>query len=69
MLLHALWDYTAGLLPIEVALPGVEVRWRFVDLSIPELSLPLPGLVIGALGLWVLRRASQAGPSARAAAA
>lgn len=59
VVLHALWDYTAGLIPIEVALPGVDLRWRFVDLSVPEISLPLPGLIIGALGLWAVRRASR----------
>ena len=64
VLLHALWDYTAGLIPIELALPGIDLKWRFVDLSIPEISLPLPGLVIGALGLWIVRRASRASPAA-----
>lgn len=59
VLLHTLWNYTAGLIPIEIALPGVELRWRFVDLSIPELSLPVPSLIVGALGLWIVRRASR----------
>jgi RsiW-degrading membrane proteinase PrsW (M82 family) len=67
--LHALWDYTAGLIPIEIALPGIELRWRFVDLSIPGLSLPVPGLIIGAIGLWTVRRASHAKPSTAGARA
>ena len=36
---------------------------RFIDLVIPALSLPLPGLIIGAIGLWVVRRASRAPPT------
>ncbi|TAK24567.1 MAG: PrsW family intramembrane metalloprotease [Chloroflexota bacterium] len=60
VILHALWDWTAGLLPISVQLPGLELRWRFVDLAFPALSLPVPGLVIGLFGLWVVRRASRA---------
>lgn len=63
VVLHALWDYTAGLIPIELALPGIDLRWRFVDLSIPEVSLLLPGLIIGAIGLWAVRRASRGTPS------
>jgi RsiW-degrading membrane proteinase PrsW (M82 family) len=59
VVLHALWDYTAGLIPVELALPGIDLRWRFVDLSIPEISLPLPGLIIGVVGLWAVRRASR----------
>jgi RsiW-degrading membrane proteinase PrsW (M82 family) len=59
VLLHAAWNWTASEIPIEVAVGGVSLRWRFVDLAVPELSLPLPGLVIGLLGLWLLRRVSR----------
>lgn len=54
IVLHALWDLTAGLAPID--LPGLEFHWRAVDLAVPALSLPLPGLILGFLGLWILRR-------------
>jgi protease PrsW len=67
--LHALWNYGSGAIPIELAIPGVEVRWRSLNLAIPELSLPLPELLVGALGLWILRRVSQGRPRARVAAA
>jgi RsiW-degrading membrane proteinase PrsW (M82 family) len=56
VLLHAAWNWTASEIPVEVAIGGVVLRWRFVDLAVPELSLPLPGLLIGALGLWLLRQ-------------
>jgi RsiW-degrading membrane proteinase PrsW (M82 family) len=59
VLLHAAWNWTASEIPVEIALGGVALRWRFVDLTVPELSLPLPGLLIGALGLWVLGRVSR----------
>jgi RsiW-degrading membrane proteinase PrsW (M82 family) len=59
VLLHALWDWTAGLVPIALPIPGLELQWRFIDLSIPSLSLPVPGLIIGAIGLWTVRRASR----------
>lgn len=59
VLLHAAWNWTASEVPIELAIGGVELRWRFVDMAVPELSLPLPALVIGAVGLWVLRQASR----------
>jgi RsiW-degrading membrane proteinase PrsW (M82 family) len=61
VLLHAAWNWTASEIPIEIAVGGVEWRWRFVDLAVPELSLPLPALVIGALGLWMLGRVSRRG--------
>lgn len=55
VLLHTAWNWTASEIPVEVAIGGIALRWRFVDLAVPELSLPLPELVIGALGLWLLR--------------
>jgi RsiW-degrading membrane proteinase PrsW (M82 family) len=59
VLLHWAWNWTASEIPIEIAVGGVEWRWRFIDLAVPELSLPLPALAIGALGLWVLGRVSR----------
>jgi RsiW-degrading membrane proteinase PrsW (M82 family) len=59
VVLHAAWNWTASEIPIEIAIGGVEWRWRFVDLAVPELSLPLPALVVGALGLWVLGQVSR----------
>ena len=59
VLLHAAWNWTASEIPIEIAVGGVEWRWRFVDLAVPELALPLPALAIGLLGLWVLGRVSR----------
>jgi RsiW-degrading membrane proteinase PrsW (M82 family) len=67
--LHALWNYASGAIPIELAIPGIELRWRSLNLAIPELSLPVPEMVVGALGLWILRRVSQGRPRARAARA
>ena len=29
---------------------------RFLDLTIPEVDVPIPGLIIGAIGLWILYR-------------
>lgn len=55
--LHALWNWSATLVPIELVLPGLELRWRFVDLAIPELNLPVSALVVGALS-WLLVGAS-----------
>jgi RsiW-degrading membrane proteinase PrsW (M82 family) len=56
VLLHWLWDWTAGALPIDVSLPGYVLHWRFVDLTIPGIQLPIPGLILGAIGLWILLR-------------
>jgi RsiW-degrading membrane proteinase PrsW (M82 family) len=67
--LHALWNFASGAIPIELAIPGVELRWRSLNLAIPELSLPVPEMVVGALGLWILRRVSQPGARARRGAA
>lgn len=53
--LHVLWNWAGSSIPLEVALPGFSARWRFVDLTVPELSLPLPSLLVGALGLWLVR--------------
>jgi RsiW-degrading membrane proteinase PrsW (M82 family) len=59
VMLHAAWNWTASEVPVEIAIGGVEWRWRFIDLAVPELSLPLPALVIGALGLWILGQVSR----------
>jgi RsiW-degrading membrane proteinase PrsW (M82 family) len=56
VILHALWDFTAGALPITISLPSGDLRWRFIDLMIPEVDLPIPGLIIGAIGIWILIR-------------
>ncbi len=56
VLLHALWDWTAGAIPIDLPLPGFILHWRFIDLTIPEVDLPIPGLILGAIGLWLLAR-------------
>lgn len=70
--LHALWNWSAALVPVELVLPGLELRWRLLDLTVPELSLPVAALAVGALS-WalvrgVLRRAGErplsGGPSA-----
>lgn len=54
--LHALWDWTALAIPLGLDVPIPMLHWRFVDLMVPELWLPLPALVIGLLGLWILSR-------------
>jgi protease PrsW len=54
--LHGLWDWTAGAIPIGIPLPGLMLELRFVDLMIPELWLPIPALVIGFTGLWIMAR-------------
>ncbi len=56
VLLHALWDITAGTIPITLTLPSGDIRWRFIDLMIPEIDLPIPGLIIGAIGVFILIR-------------
>src|SRR5262249_17900296 len=56
VVLHALWDFTAGALPITISLPNADLHWRFIDLMIPEVDLPIPGLIIGAIGIWILTR-------------
>ena len=55
VLLHVLWDFTAPF-PIDIPLPGLLLHWRFLDLSIPAVALPIPGLIIGAIGIWILIR-------------
>jgi protease PrsW len=55
VLLHALWDFTAPF-PIDLPLPGVMLHWHFIDLTIPAIALPIPGLIIGAIGVWILIR-------------
>ena len=60
VLLHASWNWTAGLIPFEISIPGLEFQWRFIDLTLPALSLPVPGLIIGFIGLWAVHRASRA---------
>ena len=56
VILHGLWDWTASAIPIGIALPGLMLEWRFIDLMIPGLWLPIPGLVVGLVGLWLLIR-------------
>ena len=56
VLLHTLWDWTATAVPIAINLPGLTLHWRFVDLFIPAVGLPIPALVLGAIGLWILHR-------------
>jgi len=56
VILHALWDFTATAVPIDIVLPGMSLHWRFIDLAIPAIGLPVPGLMIGAIGLWILWR-------------
>jgi RsiW-degrading membrane proteinase PrsW (M82 family) len=56
VVLHWLWDWTAGAIPINIALPGLVLHWRFVDLTVPTLDLPIPGLIVGAIGIYVLVR-------------
>ncbi len=53
VLLHFLWDVTAPF-PIDIPLPGLMLHWRFIDLTIPAIVLPIPGLIIGAIGVWIL---------------
>jgi len=56
VLLHALWDWTSSQIPIQVTLPGIDIGWRFFDIMIPQINLPIPGLLIGLWGLIVLVR-------------
>ena len=56
VMLHGLWDWTASAIPIGIALPGLMLEWRSIDLMIPELWLPIPGLIVGLIGLWILAR-------------
>ncbi|HEX5414049.1 MAG TPA: PrsW family intramembrane metalloprotease [Chloroflexota bacterium] len=56
VILHALWDWTASAIPIDISLPGLLLHWRFVDLMVPGVDLPIPGLILGAVGLFVLNR-------------
>jgi RsiW-degrading membrane proteinase PrsW (M82 family) len=55
VLLHALWDITAPF-PIDLPLPGVMLHWQFLDFTIPAIDLPIPGLIIGGIGVWILIR-------------
>jgi protease PrsW len=56
VVLHGLWDWTNSSIPIELSLPSGDLRWRFVDLLIPSVSLPIPGLLIGLWGIYVLTK-------------
>jgi RsiW-degrading membrane proteinase PrsW (M82 family) len=56
VLLHTLWDFTASAVPIDIVLPGLLLHLRFIDLAIPTIGLPVPGLIIGVIGLLILRR-------------
>lgn len=57
--LHAAWDWSAAHVPIDVGLPAFEIRGPFAAVSIPELNLPLGTLIVGAIGVWWVRRASR----------
>ena len=56
MVLHFLWDWTASAVPITIVLPGALLHWRFLDLVVPAIGLPVPGLIVGAIGIWILVR-------------
>lgn len=56
VILHTLYDWTTTAVPIELPVPGLLLHWRFIDLVVPAIGLPVPGLIIGAIGLWVLWR-------------
>jgi RsiW-degrading membrane proteinase PrsW (M82 family) len=52
--LHGLWDWTTVAIPIGLELPGLMLQWRPLDFMIPDIWLPIPGLIIGAVGLRIL---------------
>jgi RsiW-degrading membrane proteinase PrsW (M82 family) len=56
VLLHALWDWTASAIPIGISLPSTVISWRFVDIVVPEINLPIPALLIGLWGMLVLAK-------------
>lgn len=56
VVLHFLWDWTASAVPITIVLPGALLHWRFLDLVVPAIGLPVPGLIVGAIGIWMLVR-------------
>lgn len=56
VVLHTLWDFTASAIPIDVVLPGLFIHLRFIDLFVPTVGIPVPGLIIGLIGLWILHR-------------
>lgn len=41
---------------VGVGLPGLMLELRFFDLMIPELWQPIPALVIGIVGFWMMAR-------------
>lgn len=56
IVLHGLWDWTASAIPIGIPLPGLMLEPRFIDIMIPGLELPIPALIIGFIGLWLMAR-------------
>lgn len=56
VLLHTFWDFTASAIPISIVLPGILIHLTFINLIVPTIGLPVPGLIIGAIGLWILWR-------------
>ena len=69
VVLHGLWDWTVGAIPIELELPGLMLQWRFVDVMIPGIGLPIPGLILGLISLWILGRLIRGAARQRAAVA
>ncbi len=56
VILHALWDFTASAVPIDIVVPGLSLHLKIIDVVVPTIGLPVPGLIIGAVGLWILWR-------------
>jgi len=56
VILHTLWDFTASAVPIDIVVPGMLLHLRVIDVMVPTVGLPVPGLIIGAIGLWILWR-------------
>jgi len=68
VILHTLWDFTAPV-PIDIVLPGLSLNLRVIDVVVPTIGLPVPGLIIGAIGLWILWRMFRESEQAVAATA
>lgn len=68
VILHTLWDFTAPV-PIDIVLPGLSLHLRVIDVVVPTIGLPVPGLIIGAIGLWILWRMFRESEQAVAATA
>lgn len=56
VVLHGLWEWTIGAVPLAVTVPGLRLPAWPVDVRLPELSLPVPAILIGLAGLWILAR-------------